>query len=162
MAEKEKISLTKAGKEQLEKELSHLVNEVRPQVIVELQEARAQGDLSENADYDAARDKQAIIEAKITELTEKIENAQIIATTGSSNVVKIGCYVVLKFSNNLPEAEYHIVGSTEVNPKENKISNECALAKAIMGAKTGDVVSVKALRPYDVEIVYCGMKSSKK
>ena len=158
----EKIYVTKEGYESLKAELRYLIDVERPQVLQEIKEARAQGDLSENADYDAARDKQAIIEAKITELTEKIENAQIIATTGSSNVVKIGCYVVLKFSNNLPEAEYHIVCSTEVNPKENKISNECALAKAIMGAKTGDVVSVKALRPYDVEIVYCGMKSSKK
>ena len=158
----EKIYVTKEGYESLKAELRYLIDVERPQVLQEIKEARAQGDLSENADYDAARDKQAIIEAKITELTEKIENAQIIATTGSSNVVKIGCYVVLKFSNNLPEAEYHIVGSTEVNPKENKISNECALAKAIMGAKTGDVVSVKALRPYDVDIVYCGMKSSKK
>ena len=158
----EKIYVTKEGYESLKAELRYLIDVERPQVLQEIKEARAQGDLSENADYDAARDKQAVIEAKITELTEKIENAQIIATTGSSNIVKIGCYVVLKFSNNLPEAEYHIVGSTEVNPKENKISNECALAKAIMGAKTGDVVSVKALRPYDVEIVYCGMKSSKK
>ena len=158
----DKIYVTKEGYESLKAELRYLIDVERPQVLQEIKEARAQGDLSENADYDAARDKQAIIEAKITELTEKIENAQIIATTGTSNVVKIGCYVVLKFSNGLPEAEYHIVGSTEVNPKENKISNECALAKAIMGSKTGDVVTVKATRPYEVEIVYCGMKSSKK
>ena len=158
----DKIYVTKEGYESLKAELRYLIDVERPQVLQEIKEARAQGDLSENADYDAARDKQAIIEAKITELTEKIENAQIIATTGSSNVVKIGCYVVLKFSNGLPEAEYHIVGSTEVNPKENKISNECALAKAIMGSKTGDVVTVKATRPYEVEITYCGMKSSKK
>ncbi|MBE6143330.1 MAG: transcription elongation factor GreA [Erysipelotrichaceae bacterium] len=158
----DKIYVTKEGYESLKAELRYLIDVERPQVLQEIKEARAQGDLSENADYDAARDKQAIIEAKITELTEKIENAQIIATTGNSNVVKIGCYVVLKFSNGLPEAEYHIVGSTEVNPKENKISNECALAKAIMGAKTGDVVTVKAAKPYEVEITYCGMKSSKK
>ena len=158
----DKIYVTKEGYESLKAELRYLIDVERPQVLQEIKEARAQGDLSENADYDAARDKQAIIEAKITELTEKIENAQIIATTGNSNVVKIGCYVVLKFSNGLPEAEYHIVGSTEVNPKENKISNECALAKAIMGSKTGDVVTVKATRPYEVEITYCGMKSSKK
>ena len=160
--EDKKILLTKEGLEERKRELESLYTNDRNEVALEIKAAREQGDLSENADYDAARDKQAVIEAKITELTEMIENAQIIATTGSSNIVKIGCYVVLKFSNNLPEAEYHIVGSTEVNPKENKISNECALAKAIMGAKTGDVVSVKALRPYDVEIVYCGMKSSKK
>ena len=158
----DKIYVTKEGYESLKAELRYLIDVERPQVLQEIKEARAQGDLSENADYDAARDKQAIIEAKITELTEKIENAQIIATTGTSNVVKIGCYVVLKFSNGLPEAEYHIVGSTEVNPKENKISNECALAKAIMGSKTGDVVTVKATRPYEVEITYCAMKSSKK
>ena len=158
----DKIYVTKEGYESLKAELRYLIDVERPQVLQEIKEARAQGDLSENADYDAARDKQAVIEAKITELTEKIENAQIITTTGTSNNVKIGCYVVLKFSNGLPEAEYHIVGSTEVNPKENKISNECALAKAIMGAKAGDVVTVKATRPYDVEITYVGMKSSKK
>ena len=157
----EKIYVTKEGYESLKAELRYLIDVERPQVLIEIKEARAQGDLSENADYDAARDKQAIIEAKITELTEKIENAQIIATTGNANVVKIGCYVVLSFSNGLPEAEYQIVGSTEVNPKENKISNECALSKAIMGHKVGDKVNVKAARPYDVEIVYCGMKSSK-
>lgn len=158
----EKIYVTKEGLESLKNELRYLIDVERPQVLQEIKEARAQGDLSENADYDAARDKQAIIEAKITELTEKIENAQIISNTGASNVVKIGCYVVLKFSYNNQEAEYHIVGSTEVNPKENKISNECALAKAIMGHKTGEVVNVKAAKPYDVEIIYCGMKSSKK
>ena len=157
----EKIYVTKEGYESLKAELRYLIDVERPQVLIEIKEARAQGDLSENADYDAARDKQAIIEAKITELTEKIENAQIITTTGNANVVKIGCYVVLKFSNGLPEAEYQIVGSTEVNPKENKISNECALSKAIFGHKVGDKVNVKAARPYDVEIVYCGMKSSK-
>lgn len=158
----EKIYVTKEGLESLKAELRFLIDVERPQVLQEIKEARAQGDLSENADYDAARDKQAIIEAKITELTEKIENAQIISNTGASNVVKIGCYVVLKLSFNNKEEEYHIVGSTEVNPKENKISNECALAKAIMGHKTGDVVNVKATKPYDVEITYCGMKSSKK
>ena len=153
--------ITREGKERFEQELRHLIEVEQPKNLEDLAAARAQGDLSENADYDAARDKQAIIEAKITELTEKIENAQIIATTGNANVVKIGCYVVLSFSNGLPEAEYQIVGSTEVNPKENKISNECALSKAIMGHKVGDKVNVKAARPYDVEIVYCGMKSSK-
>lgn len=158
----EKIYVTKEGLEKLKADLRYLIDVERPQVLQEIKEARAQGDLSENADYDAARDKQAVIEAKITELTEKIENAQIISTSGSANVVKIGCYVELKFSNNLPDAEYQIVGSTEVNPKENKISNECALAKAIMGHKTGDKVNVKAAKPYDVEITYCGMKSSKK
>ena len=158
----EKIYVTKEGYESLKAELRHLIDVELPQVLLEVKEARAQGDLSENADYDAARDKQSAIQNKIYELTEKIENAQIITATGSSNVVKIGCFVVLKFSNNLPETEYHIVGTTEVNPKENKISNECALAKAIMGHKVGDIVNIKVAKPYDVEIVYCGTKSSKK
>ena len=158
----EKIYVTKEGLESLKAELRFLLDVERPQVLQEIKEARAQGDLSENADYDAAKDKQAVIEAKITELTEKIENAQIITTSGSTNVVKIGCYVVLKFSFNNKEEEYHIVGSTEVNPNENKISNECALAKAIMDHKVGEVVNVKATKPYDVEIMYCVMTSSKK
>ena len=139
----EKIYVTKEGLESLKAELRFLIDVERPQVLQEIKEARAQGDLSENADYDAARDKQAIIEAKITELTEKIENAQIITNTGASNVVKIGCYVGLKFSFNNQEQEYHIVGSTEANPMKNMISNESPLGAAILGHKVGDVVEVK-------------------
>jgi transcription elongation factor GreA len=158
----EKIYVTKEGLESLKNELRNLIDVVKPQVIQELKEARAQGDLSENADYDAARAKQAEVEAKITELSEKIDNAVIITQTGASNVVKIGSYVVLKFSYNQEEQEYHIVGSTESNPKEFKISNECLLAKSIISHRVGEVVSVKANKPYEVEIISCSNTSKNK
>lgn len=158
----EKIYVTEEGLEQLQKELRNLIDVVKPQIIQELKEARAQGDLSENADYDAARARQAEVEAKITELTEKIENAEVISTdSNKSSVVKMGYYVCLKLSYNNKEEEYHIVGSTEANPKELKISNECALAKAIIGHKVGEVVTVKATKQYSVEILSCTAKPTK-
>ena len=154
MAEKEKISLTKAGKEQLEKELSHLVNEVRPQVIVELQEARAQGDLSENADYDAARKKQAEVEGRIKEIEYILQNAVIAdeKVTGYKNVVKLGSKVTILDESDGIVSVYDIVGSIEADPFLGKISNESPLAMAILGKKKGDGVTIKVDNPYDVII----------
>ncbi len=156
-----KIYLTKEGLESLKNELNDLVNVQRPKVLVELEEAKAQGDLSENADYDAARAKQAEIEGKINELREKIANAEIISTDGATDEVKLGSYVTLFLSFKNKEEEYHIVGSTEANPLEFKISNECELAKSIMGHKVGETVSVKATKQYDVKIVSISSKSKK-
>ena len=153
MAEKEKISLTKAGKEQLEKELSHLVNEVRPQVIVELQEARAQGDLSENADYDAARQRQAEVEARIRELESNLDRVELISETkGGIQLVKLGCTVTVLNLNSGDIDKFTIVGSLEADPLNGKISNESPLGRAILGMKKGDKVLVKAPKPYEVEI----------
>ena len=156
-----KIYLTKEGLESLKNELNDLVNVQRPKVLVELEEAKAQGDLSENADYDAARAKQAEIEGKINELREKIANAEIISTDGATDEVKLGSYVTLFLSFKNKEEEYHIVGSTEANPLEFKISNECELSKSIMGHKVGETVSVKATKQYDVKIVSISSKSKK-
>lgn len=156
-----KIYLTKEGLESLKNELNDLVNVQRPKVLVELEEAKAQGDLSENADYDAARAKQAEIEGKINELREKISNAEIISTDGATDEVKLGSYVTLFLSFKNKEEEYHIVGSTEANPLEYKISNECELAKSIMGHKVGETVTVKATKQYDVKIVSISAKSKK-
>ncbi len=156
-----KIYLTKEGLESLKNELNDLVNVQRPKVLVELEEAKAQGDLSENADYDAARAKQAEIEGKINELREKIANAEIISTDGATDEVKLGSYVTLFLSFKNKEEEYHIVGSTEANPLEFKISNECELAKSIMGHKVGETVTVKATKQYDVKIVSISAKSKK-
>lgn len=156
-----KIYLTKEGLESLKNELNDLVNVQRPKVLVELEEAKAQGDLSENADYDAARAKQAEIEGKINELREKIANAEIISTDGATDEVKLGSYVTLFLSFKNKEEEYHIVGSTEANPLEFKISNECELAKSIMGHKVGETVTVKATKQYDVKIVSISSKSKK-
>lgn len=157
----EKIYVTKEGFDKLNARLRELLDVIQPKVIEELKEARAQGDLSENADYDAARKRQAEVDAEIKNLQLKIENAEIINDKGSTSTVNLGNYVLLKFSFNGKEEEYQIVGSTESNPNEFKISNECALAKAIIGHKIGDVVAVKANTPYEVTILSCSAKSKK-
>ena len=110
MAEKEKMSLTKAGKEQLEAELSNLVNVVRPQVIVELQEARAQGDLSENADYDAARKKQAEVEGRIKEIEYILQNSIIVdeKSTGAKNVIKLHHHNINKEKYKRNKVKFYI------------------------------------------------------
>ena len=154
MMEKEKISLTKVGKEQLEKELSRLVNVDRPQVIVELQEARAQGDLSENADYDAARNDQAELEAKIKKLQAIIDNVTIIEEI-STDVVGVGNTVKIAYADDEDDIDqYKIVGSQEADPFESKISNESPIAQALMGHKVGDVVSVNSPNGnYEIKVI---------
>ncbi len=153
--EKERISLTKAGKEQLQKELNQLVNVERKHVIEELQEARAQGDLSENADYDSARKKQAEVEGRIKEIEYILQNCVIVdeKVTGAKNVVKLGSKVTIKDESDGMINTYSIVGSIEADPFEGKISNESPLASAIMGRKVGDKVTIKVDSPYDVEII---------
>ena len=151
----EEIIVTKEGFKKLNEELRNLIDVVLPEVIEQLKEARAQGDLSENADYDAARNRQAEVEGKIAQLQHQIENAKIIDDTDdkSANVVKIGFYVTIRDLSDGSETRYQIVGSTESDPVNLKISNECMLAKSILGHKVGEVVQVKVVRPYDVEIL---------
>jgi transcription elongation factor GreA len=150
-----KILLTKEGKEKLEAEYQHYVTVLQPNVIRELSEARAQGDLSENADYDAARNRQAEVEGRIAQLQNQIENAKVIDDTDvkNANVVKIGYNVTIRDLSDGIETRYQIVGSTESDPNNLKISNECMLAKSILGHKVGEVVQVKVARPYEVEIL---------
>ena len=152
-----KIPMTQEGFEEHQKELRKYIDIVRPRVIVELQEARAQGDLSENADYDAARDKQARIEERIKELEVMMQNAVIIGSDVKvdTHVVNLGATVtVLDLSEENPEPDtFTILGSTETDPLHGKISNESPLAKALMTHKIGDVVTVCVAKPYDVEIV---------
>ena len=151
----EEIIVTKEGLKKLNEELRKLIDVVLPEVIEQLKEARAQGDLSENADYDAARNRQAEVEGKIAQLQNQIENAKIIDDSDdkSANVVKIGFYVTIRDLSDGSETRYQIVGSTESDPVNLKISNECMLAKSILGHKVGEVVQVKVVRPYDVEIL---------
>ena len=151
----EEIIVTKEGFKKLNEELRNLIDVVLPEVIEQLKEARAQGDLSENADYDAARNRQAEVEGKIAQLQHQIENAKIIDDSDdkSANVVKIGFYVTIRDLSDGSETRYQIVGSTESDPVNLKISNECMLAKSILGHKVGEVVQVKVSRPYDVEIL---------
>jgi transcription elongation factor GreA len=151
----EEIIVTKEGFKKLNEELRNLIDVVLPEVIEQLKEARAQGDLSENADYDAARNRQAEVEGKIAQLQHQIENAKIIDDSDDkiANVVKIGFYVTIRDLSDGSETRYQIVGSTESDPVNLKISNECMLAKSILGHKVGEVVQVKVVRPYDVEIL---------
>ena len=135
-----KFIMTAEGYLQAEEELNELKNVRRPEVIKALKEARAQGDLSENADYDAARNEQAQIEAKIQELEYKLEHAEIIDNT-DKNIVNLGSTVTISYDDGETE-EYKLVGSMEADPFENKISNESPLGIALLKHKIGDVVEV--------------------
>lgn len=131
--------MTAEGFLEAENELNELKNVRRPEVIKALKEARALGDLSENADYDAARNEQAIIEAKIQELEYKLEHAEIIDNK-KKNEVSLGSTVTISYDDG--EEEYKIVGSMEADPFENKISNESPLGIALLKHKIGDSVEV--------------------
>ena len=152
----EKFYVTKEGYNDLVKEHEELVHKTRAEVIVELQEARAQGDLSENADYDAAREHQAQVEARIRELEALIKNSEIIEESDGKKkaaknaVVKLGSVVTLKDLSDNVESTFSIVGSIEADPLT---SNNTPLAEAILDHKVGDVVTVSRVdEPYDVEI----------
>ena len=153
MADKKEVFLTAKGFIDIESELDELKRVKRPEIIKAIKEARALGDLSENADYHAAREEQAIIEGRIQELEYMVEHASIISEE-VSDTVKIGTSVVIRYDGEDDLEEYKIVGSTEADPFENKISNESPIAKAIMGLKVGSVVSVESPNgKYDVKIL---------
>jgi transcription elongation factor GreA len=155
MSSNDKVYLTDQGYLELETELNELKNVKRPAVIKALKEARALGDLSENADYDAARSEQAQVEGRIQELEKILENAHIIEKESTDSVC-LGSTVKIKYIDDDDDEleEYLIVGSKEADPSNNKISNESPLAKAIMNAKAGDVRSVESPNgTYDVEVV---------
>ena len=152
MDEKE-YYLTEQGLDELKKELEELKLERRPAVIQALKDARALGDLSENAEYDAARSEQAEVEGRIAQLEVMIEKAVIIEKN-ESDVVSFGSKVTLQYLDDNEKETYTIVGTSEVDPFENKISNESPLAQAIMGKKVGTKATVVAdSGNYDVKIV---------
>lgn len=149
----DKVYLTEEGLLEIEEELAHLKDVRRPEVIKALKDARALGDLSENADYDAARDEQAQIEGRILELEKILEKVHLIQKT-NTDTVSLGVTVKINYIDDEEIDEYRIVGSKEADPSNNKISNESPLAKAIMNRKKGDICSVESPNgKYDVEIV---------
>lgn len=153
MSNDKNIYMTEEGLEEIKKELEELKLVKRPEVINSLKDARAQGDLSENAEYDAARTEQAIVEARIKELEVMIEQAVVIKKTATDSV-SIGSKVTLEYVDDDEQEEYSIVGSKEADPFQNKISNESPIALAIMGKKVGNTVSVESPNgKYDVKIV---------
>lgn len=133
--------LTEEGLKEIQEELEYLKMTKRPEVINALKEARALGDLSENAEYDAARGEQATVEAKIVELEQMIEHAVVIKDV-KTDKVSIGNTVKIEYIEDKETEEYSIVGSKEADPFNNKISNESPIAQAIMGKKAGDIVNV--------------------
>ena len=142
MAEKQKY--TKEGFQKLQEEYDFLTKVKREEVKKAIAEARSFGDLSENSEYDEARNEQAKVEARIKELEALIQNAEVSEDTDfDADVVGLGSTV--KLSNNGAEVVYSIVGSNEANPFENKISDMSAIGKAIIGKRAGDEVIVRAV-----------------
>lgn len=153
MSGKKEIKLTSNGYLEVENELNKLREEDRPRIIQAIKEARAQGDLSENADYDAARNEQAQVEARIKELEYMIEHAVIIEEA-PKDVVGLGSTVEIEYVDDGDTDEYKIVGSLEADPFENKISDESPIGAALFGKKVGDIVKVPSPNgDYDVKIV---------
>ena len=138
-----KIYLTQEGLAELKKELDELINVKRPENIQAIKEARALGDLSENAEYSSARETQAKMEARIKEIEYTLEHATIIENSNDGKI-RVGSVVTIKYIEDDEEEEYSIVGTNETDPFENKISNESPIAAAIMGKKEGDIVAVES------------------
>lgn len=155
-----KTPITKIGEQLLRDELQHLKHTERPAVITAISEARAQGDLSENAEYDAAKERQAFVEGRIIELEAKLANAQIIdpATLEKDGRVVFGTTVLLEDIDSGNEVRYQIVGDDEADIKESKISISSPIARALIGKFAGDVAQVQApsgVREYEViEVLY--------
>lgn len=153
MSNIKEIYLTEEGLNEIKKELEYLKQVKRPEVINALKEARALGDLSENAEYDAARTEQAEVEGKITELEAMMEHV-IVIKAGETDKVSIGTRVKIKYVDDDEIEEYSIVGSKEADPFQNKISNESPIASAIMGHSVNDQVWVESPNgKYQVEIM---------
>ena len=143
MADKKHI-LTYAGLKQYEDELQNLKVVKRKEVAQKIKEAREQGDLSENAEYDAAKDEQREIEARIEELEKLLKNAEVVVEEEIDlDKINIGCKVKVFDFEFDEEMEFFIVGSTEANSLQNKISNESPVGQALIGKKAGDVVDVE-------------------
>ncbi len=141
MADKS-VLLTADGLKKLQEKLDYLKSVKRLEVADRLKAAIALGDLSENSEYDDAKNEQAFLEGEIAELEEKIRHAKIIEDSADSNVVSMGSKIVLKDLEFEETDEYQLVGSTEADPDEGKISNESPVGAAIIGKTVGEVVEV--------------------
>ncbi|MEX0621814.1 MAG: transcription elongation factor GreA [Candidatus Woykebacteria bacterium] len=137
---KDKIYLTAEGLEKLKKEHDYLISEKRKEVGARIAKAREYGDISENSEYDTAREEQSFVEGRILELEEILRNYQVIEENQGANAVAIGARV--KVDVNGEEDEFIIVSSVEADPMQGKISNESPVGKALIGSKVGDVVTV--------------------
>ena len=137
------VLLTPEGLDKLKDEIEHLSTVKRREVAERIKEAREFGDISENSEYDDAKNEQAMLEARIASLEEKLRSASVIkASELDSNVVRVGSQVSVKDEGSGKSLKYTIVGSTEANPAENRLSNESPVGKGLLGRKKGDTVKV--------------------
>ena len=141
------VILTPEGHKKLKQEIEYLSNEKRREVAERIKTAREFGDIAENAEYDDAKNEQALLEHRIAQLEERLLNARVITKKEiSKDSVSIGSRVKLRDVDAKETIEYRIVGSAEANPSENKLSNESPVGKAIIGRKKGETVEVTAPR----------------
>ena len=143
MAEMQKTLITKEGLEKMQKELEDLRTTKRAEVAQRLKEAIAMGDLSENSEYDEAKNAQAFLEGRILQLEQQIRTAQVIEKAAKGRV-DVGSTVLIEDMEEHLQEKVTIVGSTESNPFEGRISNESLVGRALMGAKAGDIVEAEA------------------
>ncbi|WP_440299700.1 transcription elongation factor GreA [Huintestinicola butyrica] len=140
-----KIRMSAEGLKDLEKQLEYLKNVRRAEVAQKLKEARSFGDLSENAEYDEAKNEQAILEAEIVDVEMKINNAEVVSDSDlSTDEIGVGSYVKLKDLELDEVMELQIVGSTEADPENNKISEDAPIGIAALKKKVGDILEVEA------------------
>ena len=141
------VILTREGYEKLKEEIDYLRSDKRREVAERIKTAREFGDITENAEYDDAKNEQALLEYRIAQLEERLLSARVIEKKDiPKDVVSVGSKVRLRDMQANKSVEYHIVGSAEANPAEHKLSNESPVGKAIMGKKKGEVVEVSAPR----------------
>ena len=144
MSNIEVIPLTREGHSALVKELEHLKSVDRPQIIQAIAEARSHGDLKENAEYHAAREKQGMLEARIADLEDKLSRAEIIEMTDlAADTVRFGAWVNLQDEETGEEKRYRIVGDLEADITQNKLSISSPMARALLGKKVDDLVALK-------------------
>ena len=141
------VILTSEGYKKLKDEIEFLSNDKRREVAERIRIARQFGDIAENSEYDDAKNDQALLEHRIAVLEEKFANARVISKKDvAKDVVSVGSHVKLRDVSAKETVEYHIVGSAEANPSENKLSNESPVGKAILGKKKGETVEVQTPR----------------
>jgi transcription elongation factor GreA len=139
------VILTPEGLEKLKQEIEYLSTEKRREVAERIKEAREFGDISENSEYDDAKNEQMMLEKQIAEIEERLRSARVIEE-GSSDVVSVGSTVHVKDQKTDKSTKYRIVGSSEANPAEQKLSNESPVGKALLGHKRGATVKVPVPR----------------
>jgi transcription elongation factor GreA len=139
--------LTPEGLEELKAKIDHLSNERRREVAARIKEAREFGDISENSEYDDAKNEQAMLEKQISDLEEKLRNARVIdAKSVDTDVVSVGVTVHVKDQKTEKSTKFRIVGSAEANPFESRLSNESPVGRALLGHKRGETVTVPVPR----------------